>query len=153
MRTTFTTTIERDGAMSAFRLPFDPREVFGGRLRVPVKVSLNGYTYRSTICDMGDGPFLPLRKSNREAAGLVGGETIEVTLELDTEPRTVTPPDDLVAALSAAPGAREGWNRLTYTSQREQVEALEGAKRPETRQKRLGLAVELALARAAKAKA
>jgi hypothetical protein len=118
-----------------------------------VKVTLNGYTYRSTIFDMGDGRFIPLRKSNREAAGLEGGETIEVTLELDTDKREVTPPEDLVSALKAAPGAWEGWQLLSFTFQRENVEGVEGAKRPETRTKRIGQAVEMALARAAKAKA
>jgi len=151
MRKTFTTTIMRDGAASGFGLPFDPREVFG-KLRVPVKVTLNGYTYRSTIFDMGDGPFLPLRQSHREAAGLEGGETIEVTLELDTEPRTVEPPDDLVAALKAHPTAWAGWEKLSYTFQRENVEGVEGAKRPETRLKRIGLAVQMAADKAAKLK-
>ena len=150
MKKTFTTTILRDGAMSAFPLPFDPREVFEGKLRVPVKVTLNGYTYRSTICDMGDGPFLPLRQSNRDAAGLHGGETIDVTIEKDTDPRTVDPPDDLVAALQAHATAWEGWEKLSYTFQRETVEAVEGAKRPETRTKRIGLAVHMAAEKAAK---
>ena len=151
MKKTFTTTILRDGAMSAFSLPFDPREVFG-KLRVPVKVTLNGYTYRSTIFDMGEGPFLPLRQSNREAAGLEGGETLEVTVELDTDPRTVEPPDDLVEALKSHPTAWAGWEKLSYTFQRENVEAIEGAKRPETRTKRIGLAVQMAADKAAKLK-
>lgn len=152
MKKTFTAAIERDGSMCTFRVPFDPREVFG-KARAPVKVTLNGYTFRSTIFDMGEGRFIPLRKSNREAAGLQGGETIEITLELDTEKREVTPPADLVAALKAAPGAWEGWGLLSFTFQRETVEGVEGAKRPETRTKRIGQAVEMALARAAKAKA
>lgn len=149
MRTTFTTIVEREGSMSAIRVPFDPREVFG-RARPPVKVTLNGYTYRSTIADMGDGPCVPLRRSNREAAGLEGGETLEVTLELDTDKREVTAPDDLVAALKAHPTAWAGWAMLSFTHQRENVEGLEGAKRPETRAKRLALAVQMAADRAAK---
>jgi hypothetical protein len=149
MKRTFTTTILREGAMSAFSLPFDPREVFG-KVRAPVKVTLNGHTYRSTIFDMGEGPFLPLRRSNREAARLEGGETVEVTIELDTDPRTVEPPEDLVAALKAHPTAWAGWEKLSYTFQRENVEAVEGAKKPETRLKRLGLAVQMAADKAAK---
>ncbi|HET9161245.1 MAG TPA: YdeI/OmpD-associated family protein [Caulobacteraceae bacterium] len=149
MQKTFTTTVQREGAASWFALPFDPREVFG-KLRVPVTVTLNGYTYRSTIFDMGNGPFLPLRQSNRDSAGLQGGEQIEVTVALDTAPRTVTPPDDLVSALKAHPTAWAGWEKLSYTFQRENVEAIEGAKRPETREKRIGLAVQMAAERAAK---
>jgi hypothetical protein len=152
MKTSFTAVVVREGSMSAIRLPFDPRAVFG-RARPAVKVTLNGYTYRSTVADMGDGPWVPLRRSNREAAGLEGGETLEVTLELDTEKREVTPPDDLVAALKAHPTAWQGWEKLSFTHQRENVEGVQGAKRPETRQKRIATAVQMAADRAAKAKA
>jgi len=121
-------------------LTFDPKTVFG-KVRVPVKVTLNGYTYRSTIAAMGGPPCIPLRKSNREAAGLEGGETIEVRLDLDTDKREVTPPPDFVKALRAKPRAREQWRALSYSHQREHVEAIEGAKRPETRARRIEWAV------------
>jgi hypothetical protein len=130
-------------------VPFDPKAVFG-KARAPVKVTLNGYTYRSTISDMGDGPWVPLRRSNREAAGLEPGATVEVTLELDTDKREVTPPPDLLTALQDHPSAWEGWGLLSFTHQREHAEAVEGAKRPETRLKRIGQAVDMCAARAAK---
>jgi hypothetical protein len=152
MKRTFTTTLEAEGGMSAIRMPFDPRAVFG-KLRAPVKVTLNGYTYRSTIADMGDGPWVPLRRSHREAAGVEPSSTVEVTLELDTQKREVTPPPDLVTALQDHPSAWEGWGLLSFTHQREHAEAVEGAKRSETRLKRIGLAVEMAAARAAKKRA
>ena len=79
---TFKATIFRDGSMCFIPLAFDPKSVFG-KVRPPVRVTLNGYTYRSTIAAMGGPPCIPLRKSNREAAGLAGGETIEVRLELE----------------------------------------------------------------------
>src|SRR6516164_11829789 len=91
----FKTTIVRDGLMCFIPLTFDPKAVFG-KVRTPVKVTLNGYTYRSTIAAMGGPPFIPLRRSHREAAGLNGGETIEVRLVLDTEKRAVQPPADFV---------------------------------------------------------
>ena len=120
---------------------FDPKPVFG-KTRAPVKVTLNGYTYRSTISTIGGPPCIPLRKSNREAAGLEGGETITVRLELDTEKREVTPPADFVKALQAA-GAYEGWRGLSFTHQREHVEAIVGAKKPETRARRIERAVKM----------
>ena len=89
--------------------------------------------------------------SNRDAAGVSPGQTLDVTLELDTDKREVTPSDDLLAALEATPGAMAGWALLSFTFQREHAEGIEGAKRPETRANRIGLAVEAALARAAKA--
>lgn len=143
---TFKATIYRESSLCFIPVPFDPRPVFG-KVRAPVKVTLNGYTYRSTIASMGDGPCIPLRKSNREAARLEGGETLLVTLELDTDKREVKPPADLVKALRAAPPAWDRWRELSYSHQREYVEALEEAKRPETRARRLATAVEAIAAR------
>jgi hypothetical protein len=121
-------------------LTFDPKEVFG-RIRAPVKVTLNGYTYRSTIAAMGGPPSLPLRRSNREAAGLAGGETLDVRLDLDTEKREVKPPADLVRALKASAPAWDRWRELSYSHQREYVEAVEGAKKADTRARRIASAV------------
>src|SRR5213075_387916 len=96
--------IVRDGSMCFIPVPFDPKPLFG-KVRAPVRVTLNGYTYRSTIAAMGGTTCIPLRKSNREAAGLEGGETLDVRLELDAEEREVTAPKDLIKALKAAPPA------------------------------------------------
>ena len=137
---TFEVKIVREGSMCFVPLTFDPKSVFG-KVRAPVKVTLNGYTYRSTIAAMGGPPFIPLRKSNREAAGLEGNETLAVRLDLGTGKREVKPPADFVKALKAAPPAWERWRELSYTHQREHVEALAGAKRPETRARRLENAV------------
>jgi hypothetical protein len=129
-----------DGPMCAIPVPFDPKEAFG-KVRAPVKVTVNGYTYRSTIAAMGGPACIPLRKSHREAAGLEGGETVHVRLELDTEPREVTPQPDLIKALKAAPPAWNRWSELSYTHQREYVDAVDEAKKPETRARRITEAV------------
>lgn len=138
---TFRTRIVRDGSICFVPLPFDPRSVFG-KVRAPVKVTLNGHTYRSTIAAMGGPPCIPLRKSHREAAGLEGGETIEVRVELDTEERVISPPGDFVKALRAMPPAWERWSALSYSHQREHVESIEGAKTPETRARRIARSAE-----------
>jgi hypothetical protein len=121
-------------------IPFDPKAVFG-RVRAPVKVTLNGYTYRSTIAAMGGPPGIPLRRSNREAAGLDGGETLEVRLDLDMDIREVKPPADLLRALKTAPPAWHRWRELSYSHQREYAESIDGAKKPETRLRRIQAAV------------
>jgi hypothetical protein len=136
----FKTTLWREGNLCAIRVPFDPREVLG-KTRAPVIVTLNGYTYRSTIAVMGGQPLIPLRKSHRDAAGLEGNETLQVRLELDTGKREITPPADLLNALKAAPGAWRQWQALSYTRRREHVEAVEKAKKPETRARRVERAV------------
>jgi hypothetical protein len=139
---TFSGTVMLHGSSSFIPLTFDPKEVFG-KVRAPVKVTLNGYTYRSTIAAMGGPPCIPLRKSNREAAGLRGGETVLVRLDLDTAPRKVIPPPDLVRALKAVPGAWSRWQASSFTHQREHVEAIADAKKPETRARRIDNAVRM----------
>ncbi|WP_420968535.1 YdeI/OmpD-associated family protein [Bradyrhizobium sp. B120] len=133
-RKTFEATIVLEGSACFIPVTFDPKVVFG-KVRAPVLVTLNGYTYRSTIASMGGQVCIPLRGSNREAAGLKGGETLQVTLELDAEKRTVDIPPDLDEALT--PAARARWDQLSYTHQREQVEAINEAKKPETRARRI----------------
>ena len=128
--------IQSDEGMCCIPVPFDPKAVFG-KVRAPVKVTLNGYTFRTTISSMGGATFVPLRRRHREAAGLEGHETLRVTFELDEGLREVTVPEDLRKALAAKPLLRARWDRLSYTHRREHVEALEGAKKPETRARRL----------------
>jgi hypothetical protein len=122
-------------------VPFDAKAAFG-KVRAPVVVTLNGYTYRSTIAPMGGALAVPLRRSHREAAGLDGTETLAVRLELDTAPRTVDPPADLRMSLKQVPGAWARWARLSYTHQREYVDAIEQAKKPETRARRIVATVQ-----------
>jgi Bacteriocin-protection, YdeI or OmpD-Associated/Domain of unknown function (DUF1905) len=145
-RKTVTVTIHREGAMCFVPVTFDPKSVFG-KIRAPVKVTVNGHTYRSTIASMGGITCIPLRKSNREAAALTGGETLAVTMELDTAPREIAIPTELKQALGSGPAERKQWDSLSYTQRREMVEAIEGAKKPETRARRVAL-ITLALASA-----
>lgn len=146
MKKSYRTTIVREGSMCYIPVPFDPKAVFG-KVRAPVVVRLPTHSYRSTIASMGGTVCIPLRRSNREAAGLEGGESVTVTLELDGEKREVKPPPDLAAALRAAPPAWERWRELSFTHQREHVEAIEGAKKPETRARRIQSAVRMLLGR------
>ena len=136
----FKGTVERHGSAGFIVLPFDPKEVFG-KVRAPVKVTLNGYSFRSTIAAMGGPACIGLRTSHREAAGLQGGERLDVRLDLDTEKREVTPPADLLKALRAAPPAWDRWRELSFTHQREHAEAIEGAKKAETRARRVASTV------------
>ena len=135
-RATFTDTLAGGEDIGHLVLPFDPRAVWG-RARPPVVVDVNGHRFRSTVAIMGGEAFVPFRLSHREAAGVGAGGTVEVTLTLDTAPRDVEPPADLAAALAGA-GLADAWARLSVSHRREWAEAIEGAKRPETRAKRIG---------------
>jgi hypothetical protein len=138
---TFSATIVRDKGMCFIPLTFDPKVVFG-KTRAPVTVTLNGYTFRSTIAAMGGPPCIPLRRSNHDAAKLDGIDTLTVRLDLDTEPRVVKPPADLVKALKAA-AVWDRWQELSFTHQREHVEAIAAAKKPDTRIRRIDRAVQM----------
>jgi hypothetical protein len=132
----------REGG-TAISIPFDVVEAFGKRGRVPVCGTINGTPYRSSIFRMGDAPyFMVVNRKLRELAGVAAGETVSVVMERDDDPRTVEVPADLDAALDSRPGAREAWSRLSFTHQREHVEAIKEAKRPETRARRIEKALE-----------
>ena len=133
----FTAELERVGKTSArFPVPFDLREVFG-RARPPVKVTIGGHTWRTTPGVYGGVGYVGLNRAVRAAAGVDAGDSVRVTMELDIEPRTVEPPKDLRAALDAAPGGLARFEELSFTHRREYAEWVEGAKRPETRMKRV----------------
>lgn len=143
---TFRATLVREGPACSFELPFDPKAVFG-QVRAPVRVTVKGYTFRTRVVAMGGPPCIALRKSHREAAGVDAGDIVQVRVELDTEERVVTPPDDLAKALKASPPAWERWQELSYTHQREHVEAIEEAKAAGTRTRRIARAVRDVAAR------
>jgi hypothetical protein len=108
--------------------------------RVPVNVTLNGVRYRSTIAVYGGKFYLPARKEIREAAKLAPGKRAHVTLETDAAERTVMVPSDLARALSSAK-KRPAFDALSFTHRKEHVEAVTGAKRPETRAVRIAKVV------------
>lgn len=139
MKTTFTTTITKDDEKNAtgIRVPAEAIAALGKGKKPPVKVTLNGFTYRSTVAAYGDVYMLPLSQERRAAAGVQAGDQVEVTLELDQEPRTVEVPDDLAAALSEKPGAMAAFEALSYSARKEHVRQVESAKAPETRERRI----------------
>ena len=139
----FRTTIELGGkTATGFEVPTGVVEALGSGKRPPVRVTLGGHTYRSTVAVMGGRFMLPLSAENRTAAGLAAGDEVEVEVELDTEPREVTIPADLTAALDGDAGAREAFERLSYSHRRRHVMAIEEAKTAETRQRRVAKALE-----------
>lgn len=111
-----------------------------------VSVAIQGYTYRSTIAVMGGKFMLPLAKEHRYAAGVKAGDKVEVSLELDTAPREVEVPKDFAAALKKA-GLTMDFAALAFTHRKEHVRAIEEAKAPETRLRRIEKAVAMVQAK------
>lgn len=141
---TYAITLVDEGAIP---VPFDQRALFG-KARPPVIVSIGAHSYHSTIAIMSGVTFVPLRRSNREAAGVGVGDTFDVTLTLDTAPREVPLPDDLGTAIDQA-GRRADWDTLSFTTRRELAEGVEEAKRTETRVRRIDAVIERLNRRAA----
>jgi hypothetical protein len=112
-------------------------EQLGAGKRPPVRVTIGGYTYRTTVAPMGGAFWIPVAAEHRTAAGIAAGETVDVEIALDSEPRAVTIPADLAAALEADPAAQQAFAQLSYSNQRRHVAAVEDAKTPETRQRRV----------------
>ena len=122
-------------------IPLDVPAVFGAR-RAPVRGTVNGAPFRSTVAVYGGRFLLGLNRELREAAGGVAvGDSVVVELERDDEPRTVELPDDLRAALDDR--LVVFFDSLSYTHQREYVRWIEEAKREETRRRRIERAAEL----------
>lgn len=128
----FNTTF-RDGFIE---LPFDAKSRFG-KARAPVTISINGYTYRTTVMVYGGKYMVPLRKDRQLAARVTPGDRCKVSIALNTRPREVDAPDDLKLALTKSAVARANWNELSFTHKREHAEAISSAKSPKTRARRL----------------
>jgi hypothetical protein len=144
----FTAVAQPDeGGILIIEVPAVAVRKLGDKQRPPVRVSLNGVEYRSTIAVYGGRHYLPVRRELREAAALVAGKRAKVTLELDTAARIVTLPPDLAAALRSADATKE-YRAMSYSRQNEHVLWVEDAKRPETRERRIAKVVADAIAKA-----
>ena len=113
----------------------------GGK-RPAVRVTINGFSYRSTIAPMGGEYWIPVSSDVRASAGVAAAEDLVVDVELDTEPRTVDVPDDLNVALNESPAAKSAFDRLSYSNQRRIVLQVTDAKTDETRRRRIAKAIE-----------
>jgi Bacteriocin-protection, YdeI or OmpD-Associated/Domain of unknown function (DUF1905) len=117
-----------------------PPEVVAGlgtSKKPPVRVTLKGYTYRSTVATVSGKFMVGVSEEVRKNAGVAGGDRVDVTMELDTEPREITVPDDLKRALDKDKAAQKAFESLSYSKKRAVVEPIVAAKAPETRQRRI----------------
>jgi hypothetical protein len=140
----FHTTIKQSGkTATGIQIPEDVVEALGKGKRPPVRVTINGFTYRSTIAVMRGVYMVGVSAENRAGAGVGGGDEVEVEIELDTEPREVVVPSDLAAALTRDADAARFFESLSYSKKLWFVLQITDAKTAETRQRRIGRALEL----------
>jgi hypothetical protein len=137
----FEATLEPLGQAAAVTLPFDPTAEWG-KVRAPVRGTIDGYPFTTTVARYGGVDYLAFRREVREAAGVQAGGTVAIEVELDTSERVVQVPEDVAVALADA-GLRDTFDALSYTHQKEYVSWVEEAKREATRRTRVSRTVEL----------
>ncbi len=139
----FRTTVVQSGkTATGIRVPDEVVEALGAGRRPAVRVTINGFTYRSTVAVMGGISMIGVSAENRAGAGVAGGDEVDVDLQLDTAPRQITEPADLAAALDAQPTARRMFDNLSYSNKSWHVLQIEGARTDETRQRRIRKSVD-----------
>lgn len=126
---------------TGFEVPVTVVEGLGAGKRPAVQVTINGFTYRSTVASMGGRFMVGVSAENRAGARVAGGDVLDVDLELDTAPREVTVPKDLAAALEKDTKARKTFEALSNSNKGWHVQSIEGAKTDETRQRRIAKSV------------
>jgi hypothetical protein len=140
----FRTTILQGGkTATGIQVPAEVVEALGSGKRPPVRVTINGYTYRSTVAVTGGRYMVGVSAENRAGAGVAGGDEVDVDIQLDTAPREVDVPPDLAAALGAEPEARRTFDGLSYSNKSWHVLQVAGAKTEETRRRRIAKSVDV----------
>lgn len=126
---------------TGFEVPAKVVASFGSSKRPPVRVTINGYTYRNTVAVMGGVFMIGVSAEHRAGAGVKGGDMLDIDLVLDTEPREVAVPADFKKALSRHAAARKFFEALSYSKKNGLVQSIEGAKTAETRERRIVKAI------------
>jgi Domain of unknown function (DUF1905)/Bacteriocin-protection, YdeI or OmpD-Associated len=124
----------RKDASASFTLPFDPRQVWG-KAKVPVKVTINDYTWRSTVGNRGGVQYIVVNAAARRGAGVKAGDFVTIVLEPDTEKREIEIPLPLQTALGAK--LTQKLNALSFTHKKEFIVWYAEAKKNETRIRRV----------------
>jgi hypothetical protein len=139
-----TTVLQSRGPAAAVVLTDEEVAAIGeGAKRFPVRATVNGYTWRTSVARMHGEFLVGLNREVRTAAGVEAGDTVAAALELDTEPREVDVPDALVEALAGDEAARAAFEELAFTHRKEYARWIAEAKRDDTRQRRVEKALEM----------
>jgi hypothetical protein len=138
----FRTKILAAGKTAAgIEVPATVVEGLGSTKVPPVRVTIKGYTYRSTVAVMGGKFMVGVSNENRRNAGVAAGDTVDVDLELDTEPRELALPDDFAKALGKDAKAKNVFEGLSYSKKQRLVLPVANGKTAETRQRNIDKAM------------
>lgn len=125
------------GVVAAINPPVDVPEFFGTRARVPIRGTINGYPFRSSLMPCGGRHMMPVNSTLCRGAGVKPGDIVDVVMERDDKERTVEAPPLLKLALAKSKAAQANWEKLSFTSKKEIASCIEGAKQEATRARRL----------------
>jgi hypothetical protein len=117
--------------------PFDVVKVFGTKARIPVRGTINGFPFRSSLMPMGRCHAMAINREIREGAGVKAGDAVEVVMERDEAERTVEIPPLLMKELSKSKSAAANWEKYSYTHRKEMARSIIDVKQEETRARRL----------------
>jgi hypothetical protein len=138
----FQALIEAAGKTAAgIEVPAEVVAALGPTKRPPVRVTINGYTYRSTVAVLGGRFMVGVSNEVRANADVAAGERVEIEMELDTAPREVEVPTELTQALARDDAAKEAFAALSYSRKRLLVGPISNAKTSETRDRNVAKAV------------
>ena len=141
MATFHTELLLQGKSATGFAVPDEVVASLGAGKRVAVVVTIGDYSYRSTVGPYRGANMLPVSAANREGARIAAGDIVEITLELDDQPREVEVPADLAAALDTDAAARAAFDALSFSNRRAHVASVEDAKTAETRERRIAKVV------------
>jgi len=139
----FRAHVEPAEPMRGLQVPIEVADALGGGKRPRVTITINGHSWKSRVAIMRGRYLIGLSNANRQAAGIATGDEVEVEVEYDAETPAVVEPEDFARALDADPVARAAYDRLAYSHKREHVLAIESAKKPETRMRRIEKALAM----------
>jgi hypothetical protein len=128
---------QKGSSATGFYAPFDVPATFGTRARVPVRGTINGYPFRSSLAPMGGGHCMAVNKTMREGTNVKVGDEVEIVMERDTAERTMEAPPELKKEFAKNKKAREKWDGLAFTVKKEMAISITGAKQEETKKRRL----------------
>jgi len=123
--------------------PFDVMEMFGTRSRVPVRGTINGFPFRSSLMPMGGCHMMAVNKTMREGSRAKAGDVVDVVMERDDEARTVEAPPELSKELAKNKKAQERWEKLAFTHKKEMAISIRDAKQEETKRRRLAKVMQV----------
>jgi hypothetical protein len=123
--------------------PFDVPATFGTRARVPVRGTINGFPFRSSLMPMGGCYCMAVNQTMREGAKVAAGDEVDVMMERDAEERTMEAPPELKKELAKNKKARERWEELAFTVKKEMAISISGAKQEETKKRRLAKVMQV----------